>query len=150
MQNNVNTNISWYEGHTIKSLGKILTFSKFYVQNIWQVVRRWHHQLTHLHIHIDWSRNVLWKFAKLESVITSLFFNRFSSGFHCFVWNFLLFILKLIQTCSGLPHCQLLHLWEQMRFSNIKPNDWTRGSSLYSYVVYLSKEEFLSFYQDSC
>ena len=27
------------EGHTITSLGKILQFSKFYVQNIWQVVR---------------------------------------------------------------------------------------------------------------
>ena len=80
MQNNVNSNISW--------------FSKCYVQNIWQVVRWWHHQLTHLHIHIDWSRNVLWKFAKLQSVITSLFFNRFSSGFHCYVWKFLLFFLK--------------------------------------------------------
>ena len=96
MQNNVDSNISWYEGHTctITSLGKILKFSKFYVQNIWQVVRWWHHQLTHLHIHIDWSRNVLWKFAKLQSVITSLFFNRFSSGFHCYVWTFLLFSLK--------------------------------------------------------
>ena len=94
MQNNVNSNISWYEGHTITSLGKILKFSKFYVQIIWQVVRWWHHQLTHFHIHIDWSRNVLWKFAKLQSVITSLFFNQFSSGFHCYVWNILLFLLK--------------------------------------------------------
>ena len=94
MQNNVNSNISWYEGHTITSLGKILKFSKFYVQIIWQVVRWWHHQLTHFHIHIDWSRNVLWKFVKLQSVITSLFFNQFSSGFHCYVWNFLLFLLK--------------------------------------------------------
>ena len=85
--------ISWYEGHTITSLGKILKFSQFYVQNIWQVVRQWHHQLTHLHIHIDWSRNVSRKFAKLENVITSLFFNRFSSGFHYFVWNVFLFLL---------------------------------------------------------
>ena len=85
--NNVNSNISWYEGHTITSLGKILNFSQFYVQNIWQVVRWWHHQLTHLHIHIDWSRNVLWKFAKLQSVITSLFFNRFSSDFHCYMFE---------------------------------------------------------------
>ena len=84
---------SWYEGHTITSLGKMLKFLKFYVQNIWHVVRWWHHQLIHLHIHIDWSRNVLWKFAKLQSVITSLFFNRFSSGFHYYVWNFLLFLL---------------------------------------------------------
>ena len=34
MQNNVNSNISLYEGHTITSLDKILNFSKFYVQNI--------------------------------------------------------------------------------------------------------------------
>ena len=84
MQNIVNSNISWYEGHTITSLGIILKISKLYVQNIWQVVRWWHHQLAHLHIHIDWSRNVSWKFAKLQNVITSLFFNRFSLGFHCF------------------------------------------------------------------
>ena len=69
---------------TIKTLGKKYKFSKFYVQNIWQVVRRWHHQLTHLHIHKDWSRNVSWKFAKLESVITSLFFNRFYIRFLLF------------------------------------------------------------------
>ena len=46
------------------------------------------------YIHIDWSINILWKFAKLQSVITSLFVNQFSSGFHCYVWNFLLFLLK--------------------------------------------------------
>ena len=50
---------------------------------------RWHHQLTHLHIHIDWSRNVSWKFARLQSVITSLLFNRFSSGFPLFCSIFL-------------------------------------------------------------
>ena len=55
----------------------------------------WHYQLTHLHIHIDVSRNVSWKFAKLESVITSLFVNRFSSSFHCFVQKCVLFLLKL-------------------------------------------------------
>ena len=74
MQNNVNSNIAWYEGHTITSLVKILKFSKFYVQNIWQVVRWWHHQLTHLHIHIDWSRNVLWKFAKTSKCHNFLIF----------------------------------------------------------------------------
>ena len=94
MQNNVNSTISWYEGHTITSLGKILIFSKFYVQNIWQVVRWWHHQLTHLHIHIDWSRNVLWKFAKLQKYHNFLIFQLISSGFHCYVWKFLLFFLK--------------------------------------------------------
>ena len=52
-------------------------------------MRRWHHQLTHLHIHIDWSRNVSWKIVKLQNVITSLFFNQFSSGFQYFVQKFL-------------------------------------------------------------
>ena len=96
MQNNVNSSIFWYEGHTITSFGKILKFSKFYVQNIWHVVRWWKNmqmselmmssplnfpfiqmyyprgslsidsKLTHLHIQIDWSRNVLWKFAKIR------------------------------------------------------------------------------------
>ena len=37
MQNNVNSNISWYEGHTITSLGKILTFSEFYIRQIMHV-----------------------------------------------------------------------------------------------------------------
>ena len=122
MQNN--SNMSWYEGHTITSLGKIFRFSKFYVQNIWQVVRQWHHQLAHLHIHIDWSRNVLWKLVKFQSVITSLFFNQISSGFHCFVQKFVtlsseiklnlfrssplkhyaLYTFQLVSPCSGRPH----------------------------------------------
>ena len=75
----------------------ILQISKYYVQNIWQVMRLWHHQLTHLHIHIGVTRNVSWKFAKLQSVITSLFFNfnQFSSSFHCLVRKLLLFLLKI-------------------------------------------------------
>ena len=35
----------------------------------------------HLHNHIDVSRNLSRKFAKLQSVIPSLYFNRFSSSF---------------------------------------------------------------------
>ena len=81
MQNNVNSNISWYEGHIITSLGKILTFSKCYVQNIWQVVRLWHHQLTICIIILMFPENLSRKFAKLQSVIPSLYFNRFSSSF---------------------------------------------------------------------
>ena len=73
---------------------KYQNFQNIMYKIILQVVRWWHHQLTHLHIHIDWSRNVLWKFAKLQYVITSLFFNRFSSGFHYYVWKFLLVFLK--------------------------------------------------------
>ena len=55
---------------TIKGWGKILKFSKFYVQNIWQVVRRWHHQLTHLHIHTG-----LVKKCFLKNCETSKFHN---------------------------------------------------------------------------
>ena len=73
-------------------IAEIWNFCHFCVQNEWKIVRQWH-QLTHLYIHIDWSRNVSWKFAKLQSVITSLFFNQFSSGFHCFVQKILLFLL---------------------------------------------------------
>ena len=74
---------------------KFLSFLCTKLQNEWKIVRRWHHQLTHLHIHIDWSRNVSWKFEKIQSVITSLFFNRFSSGFHYVVPKCLLFLLRL-------------------------------------------------------
>ena len=76
-------------------IAEILNFCHFCVQNEWKIVRRWHHQLVHLHIHTDWSRSVSWKFAKLQSVITSLFLNRFSSGFHYLIHKFLLFLLKL-------------------------------------------------------
>ena len=56
-------------------------------------MRRWHHQLAHLHIHSDWSRTVSWNFAKFQNL--SLFFNQFSSGFHCFVQKILLFLLNI-------------------------------------------------------
>ena len=36
-----------------------------------------------------------WQSSKLQNFITSLFFNRISSGFHCFVQKILLFLLKL-------------------------------------------------------
>ena len=44
---------------------KVNENSKFHIQTTWTIVRRWYHQLTHLHIHIDCSKNVhwtLWKF----------------------------------------------------------------------------------------
>ena len=76
-------------------IAEIWNFCNFCAQNEWEIVRQWHHQLAHLHIHTNWSRNVSWKCAKLQSVITFLFFNRFSSGFHCFIHKFLLFLMKL-------------------------------------------------------
>ena len=75
-------------------LAEIWNFCHFCIQSEWKIVRRWHHQLAHLHIHSDWSRTVSWKFAKFQNFITSLFFNQFSSGFHCFVQKILLFLLK--------------------------------------------------------
>ena len=82
---------------------EILNFCHFCVQNKWKIVRRWHHQLTHLHIHIDWSRNVSSKFAKVQSVITSLLFNRFLSSFHCFVWNFYSFFRNKVKPVPDFP-----------------------------------------------
>ena len=35
------------------------------IQNTWKIVRWWHHQLTHLHIHINCSRNVSLKITKI-------------------------------------------------------------------------------------
>ena len=57
---------------------KIKIFSKFHIQYIWKIVRAWHHQLAHLNIHKDWSRNVSWKNVKFQNAITSLFLIRFS------------------------------------------------------------------------
>ena len=76
-------------------LQKILNFSKFHVQYTWQIVRRWHHQLAHLNIHKDWSRNVFRKNVKFQNVITSLFSIRFSSFLHRFVGENFLFLLKI-------------------------------------------------------
>ena len=100
MQNNVNSNISWYEGHTITSLGKILKFSKFYVQNIWQVVRWWHHQVTHLHIHIDWSRNCFVKICEISKCHNFLIFQPIFIRF--FIMEF---FFKMIIDDSDLDSC---------------------------------------------
>ena len=84
-------------------IAEIWNVCHFCAQNEWEIVRRWHHQLAHLHIHTNWSRTVSWKFARLQSFITFLFFNRFSSGFHCFIHKFLLLLMKLSYTCGGFP-----------------------------------------------
>ena len=63
-------------------LEKYENFQNF-MYNIWQIVRRWHHQLTHLNIHKDWSRNVFRKNVKFQNVTTSLFL----IDFHHFCTN---------------------------------------------------------------
>ena len=36
---------------------------------IWQIVRVWHHHLTQLNIHKDWSRSVFRKYGKFQNVL---------------------------------------------------------------------------------
>ena len=60
-------------------LAEIWYFCHFCIQSEWKIVRRWHHQLAHLHIHSDWSRTVSWKFAKFHNfLIFQPIFIRFS------------------------------------------------------------------------
>ena len=46
---------------------------KSYILNTWKIVRRWHHQLTYLNIHIDCSRNVWLTITKIQNFLSSLF-----------------------------------------------------------------------------
>ena len=82
MRNNVYSDIFWYGDMILPVWAKNKKFSKFHIQYIWKIVRAWHHQLAHLNIHKDWSRNVSWKNVKFQNVITPLFLIRFSSFLH--------------------------------------------------------------------
>ena len=64
MRNNVYSDTFWYGDMFLPVWAKNEKFSKFHIQYIWKIVRGWHHQLAHLNIHKDWSRNVFPK--KLE------------------------------------------------------------------------------------
>ena len=75
-------------------LAEIWNFCHFCIQSEWKIVRRWHHQLAHLHIHSDWSRTVSWKFAKFLNFITSLFSTNFHQVFTVLFRKFLLFLLE--------------------------------------------------------
>ena len=77
-------------------------------------MRAWHHQLAHLNIHKDWSRNVSWKNVKFQNVITPLFLIRFSSFLHQSVGKFLFFLW--IYGNSGLDFPFKLHVMLQFRF----------------------------------
>ena len=80
----VYSDIFWYGDMILPVWAKNQKFSKFHVQYIWKIVRAWRHQLAHLNIHKDWSRNVSWKNVKFQNVITPLFLIRFSSFFALF------------------------------------------------------------------
>ena len=87
---------------------KIFTIS--YIQNTWTIVRWWHNQLTHfhIHIHIECSRNVSLKITKIKNFISSLFFIRFTSNFRCSIRNVLLFnywINLNLDSISPLSNC---------------------------------------------
>ena len=110
---------------------KYQNFQNFMYKIIWQVVRWWHHQLTHLHIHIDWSRNVLWKFAKLQNVITSIFFNRFSSDFHYYVWIFLFVFLKFKLNLFRISPLTKLLCWECYQYKADTHDARGRSEDLY-------------------
>ena len=77
---------------------------KIHIQyNIYKKIVRGWHQLAHLNIHKDWSRNVFRKNVKFQNVISSLFLIQFSSFFHCSVEKNVLCLIKLIQFWSRFP-----------------------------------------------
>ena len=63
----------WMYGKFYFLIADIWDFRNFCEQNTWKIVRPWHHQLTHLHIHIDTSRNVSMKITEIQNLISSLF-----------------------------------------------------------------------------
>ena len=96
MRNNVYSDICWYGDMILPVWAKNQNFSKFHIQYIWKIVRAWHHQLAHLNIHKDWSRNVFRKNVKFQNVSTSLFLIRFSLFLHQSVGKFLLFLFEIM------------------------------------------------------
>ena len=82
----------WSYGKFYCLIAQIWYFHHFCEQNIRKFVRRWHHQLTHLHIYIDCSRNVSMKITKVQNFTSSLFCIRFTSNFHCTIQHVLLFL----------------------------------------------------------
>ena len=66
------------------------------IQNVWKKVRRLHHQLTHLLIHIYCSRNVSLEITKLLNVISSLFLSDFNQIFTLTVLFEMFYVLLLL------------------------------------------------------
>ena len=62
------------------------------------------------YIHIDFSRNVSMKTMEFQNFMTSLFSIRFTSKFHCFVRNFLLFLIDLTQTWTEFLLLRVMHI----------------------------------------
>ena len=82
-------------------------------------MRRWHHQLTHLHIHIDWSRNVSWKFAKPKSVITYV-----STDFHqvCTVFFEIFYSSEIKLNLFRVSPLKLCHRSPNFNYGDSKPH----------------------------
>ena len=83
-------------------IAEIWDFCHICEQIQWKIVRRWHHQLTYLHIHIECSRNVSWKIVKLYNFISCLFFNPIFIKFSLICLKLSILSIELIQTWTGL------------------------------------------------
>ena len=70
-------------------IAEIWNFCHFCVQNEWKIMRRWHHQLTHLNIHIDWSRYICFlKICETSECHSFLIFQPVFVRFSLFCSNF--------------------------------------------------------------
>ena len=94
-------------------------------------VRRWHHQLTHLHCHIDSSRNVMWKFLKLYSFIFPLFLIRFSYNFHYSKLGLEL-SFKLQRKCT----CTCTVDWIQLQYQGFNKAKWMDSFGI-DYIIHV-------------
>ena len=78
-------------------LAKNWYFPQFHVWCMWWIVRVWHHHLTEINIHKDWSRAVFRKHGKFKKNHFFLFLIRFLWFFETFCRdNFYLFIEIMI------------------------------------------------------
>ena len=95
MRNNVYSDIFWYGDMILPVWAKNQIFQNFIYNTYEKLWGHDSHQLAHLNIHKDWSRNVSWKNVTFQNVITPLFLIRFSSFLHQSVGKFLFFLLNL-------------------------------------------------------
>ena len=114
----------WIQGKFYFLIAEIWDFRHFCEQNTWKIVRRWHHQCTHLHIHIDRSRNVSLKIMGIKNFISSLYFLpiyiNFSLFCSIFFYSFYTLNLNLdrisplrifIWYCRHLNHFHIGSIW---------------------------------------
>ena len=99
---------------------QMLIFKMLYIQNTCKILRRWDHQLTHLHVHINCSRNVSLKILKIQNFLIfypiyikcSLFYSK------CLNYSFYWINLNLDRISSlitftwrVIKRCRLVTFW---------------------------------------